>query len=128
MPASHKLTIDSVERAVRGTVCPVCYQRPHGSETLGNDVPRACQPHCPIFLNLPKLYRIAVHHDTQTPGSLDKQIKETICPECAVSPTHGDFCAEFEHRTCPLSRFAAEVVILIETLREWQKRPATSHP
>jgi hypothetical protein len=126
MPGKRKLTMDSIERAVRGAVCPACYQRPPGSETLGNDVPRSCQGQCPIFLNLPKLYRIAVHKDTSTPGALDKQIKDTICPDCTVSPTHGEFCAEFMARTCPLSRFSAEVVILIETLREWQKRPTPS--
>lgn len=121
----RKLTMDSIERAVRGTVCPACYQRPVGSETMGNDHPRSCQPQCPIFLNLPKLYKIAVH-DVTHPEEMDKAIKETICPSCAVSPTAGEFCPEFSARTCPLSRFSAEVVLLIETLRQWQHRTTGS--
>ena len=124
MAAKRKLTLTTIERAVRGAVCPACYQRPPGSEKLANDVPRECQPTCPIFLNLPALYRIAVHADTSQPGSLERMIKQTICPGCSVAPTHGEFCAEFQARTCPLSRFSAEVVTLIETLREWQKGAA----
>ena len=127
MPAHRKVTLHTIERAIRGAVCPACYQRPHGSEKLGNDVPRECQPHCPIFLNLPALYRLAVHSGEMTePGALDRAIKQTICPACTLTPTHGEYCAEFEARTCPLSRFAGEVVILIETIRDWQ-HGATVH-
>ena len=124
MPAPRKLTLQTVERAIRGAVCPACYQRPPGSEKLGNDVPRECQGTCPIFINLPALYRIAVTGHTDEPGALDRMIKQTICPTCDVAPTHGEFCAEFQARTCPLSRFSAEVVTLIETLRAWQKGAA----
>jgi len=128
MIGKRKLTMRSIERAIRGAICPLCYQRPHGSESLGNDVPRACQPHCPIFMNLPALYRIAVHDDTSAPGALETRIRESICPNCTLAPTHGDFCAEFQNRTCPLSRFLIDVVLLIEALREWQKHETTSHP
>jgi hypothetical protein len=124
MSDHRKLTLNTIERAVRGAVCPACYQRPPGSEALGNDVPRECQGGCPIFLNLPALYRIAVHDKPDNSESLDRMVKQTICTTCDAAPTHGEFCAEFQARTCPLSRFSNEVVALIETLREWQKGAA----
>lgn len=117
--------IDSIKRAIRGSVCAVCYQRPRGSESLGNNVPRACEPACPIFNRLPDLYRIAVHDDTARAGELEQRIRSAICSACSLAPTAGEFCAEYQNRTCPLSRFAVEVVQLIETLRAWQRRGKT---
>ncbi len=123
--ASHRhLRLDSIRRAVRGAVCPVCYQRPPGSETLPNNVARSCEGQCPIFCHLPKLYRITVRNDTSAPGALDKAVRETICEGCTLAPTAGEFCSEFANRTCPLSRFSGVVVLLMETLREWQHRKA----
>ena len=119
-PAEHQKPIDVIVRAVRGTVCTTCYQRPYGSETLPRTIARRCEAGCPIFVHLPALYRIAVHHDTAAPGALEKAVKETVCSHCHLAPTAGDDCAEFENRTCPLSRFAGEVVTLVETLRDWQ--------
>jgi hypothetical protein len=118
------LSLDSILRAIRGTVCPICYQRPAGSEQLGNGVARACEGTCPIFVNVPALYRIAVHTDTSAPGAMETALREQICRRCTLSPTAGDQCVEFANRTCPLSRFSREVVSLIETLREWQHHAA----
>jgi hypothetical protein len=123
----HDKPIDLIVRAVRGTVCRMCYQRPHGSERLPNTVARSCEPGCPLFFHLPALYRIAVHHDTGAPGSLELAVKATICSHCHLAPTAGEDCAEFENRTCPLSRFAGEVVTLVETLREWQHANPAVH-
>ena len=36
MSHMHKLPMESIVRAARGSVCPICYQRPHGSEKLAN--------------------------------------------------------------------------------------------
>ena len=124
---AHLKPIDVVIRAVRGTVCTSCYQRPHGSEVLPNTVARSCEPGCPLFFHLPALYRIAVHHDTQQPGALEHAVRGTICSHCHLAPTAGEDCAEFENRTCPLSRFSREVVTLIETLREWQHAHPEAH-
>ena len=52
-------TDDVLKRAIRAKVCPVCYQRPAGSESLADDVPRACEPLCPIFQNVPRLLDVA---------------------------------------------------------------------
>ena len=125
--SGHEKPIDVVIRAVRGSVCTTCYQRPRGSEALPNTVARSCEGSCPLFFHLPALYRIAVHHDTQAPGALECAVKQTICSHCHLAPTAGEDCAEFENRTCPLSRFAGEVVTLIETLREWQHAHPEAH-
>jgi hypothetical protein len=116
----RKLPLHVIVRAIRGSVCTICYQRPLGSEKLPNSVARTCEAGCPIFFHLPALYRIAVHHDTSAPGALERAVRETICSGCHLAPTAGEDCVEYATRTCPLSRFAAEIVTLIETLREWQ--------
>ena len=127
MSEPRKLPLDLIDRAVRGAVCTVCYQRPPGSESLPNRVPRSCEAGCPIFFHLPALYRIAVDEDTSAPGALERAVKNTICAGCHLAPTAGEDCVEFADRTCPLSRFAAEVVTLIETLREWQHHGPVHH-
>jgi len=116
------LSFDSIQRAVRGAVCPICYQRPHGSETLANNVPRECEPSCPLFLHLPALYRIAVHNNTSSPGALEQAVMQEICGSCTLTTTAGALCPAFAARSCPLSRFSGEVVALLETLRDWQHR------
>jgi hypothetical protein len=128
MSEHHALTLGTIHRAIRGTVCTSCYQRPHGSEHLSNDVARSCEGACPIFFHLPALYRIAVHGDTEAPGALDDAVKRTICGRCHLAPTAGDDCVEYADRTCPLSRFAREVVTLIETMREIQHKESARHP
>lgn len=127
MAEIHALSLDSILRAVRGTVCPICIQRPPGSEALPNNMPRSCEGACPIFAHLPGLYRIAVHGGTAAPGALEAAVKERICMKCSLAPTAGENCAEFASRTCPLSRYAGDVVSILEALREWQHRPAAKH-
>jgi hypothetical protein len=126
-PQHRKLPLDVIQRAIRGSVCTICYQRPAGSEKFPNSVARACEGHCPLFHHLPLLYRIAVLDDTSAPGALEDAVKRTICSGCHLAPTAGEDCVEYADRTCPLSRFAGEVVALIETLREWQQHGAAQH-
>ena len=123
----RKLPLETIQRAIRGSVCTVCYQRPPGSENLSNGVARECEGGCPIFFHLPALYRIAVLDDTSAPGALENAVKRTICSGCHLAPTAGEDCVEYADRTCPLSRFAGEVVMLIETLREWQHQGSAHH-
>ncbi len=123
----RKLPLDVIQRAIRGSVCTICYQRPPGSENFPNGVARSCEGHCPIFYHLPALYRIAVLDDTSAPGALENAVKRTICTGCHLAPTAGEDCVEYADRTCPLSRFAGEVVTLIETLREWQHYGTMHH-
>lgn len=120
MNQPRKLPMHSILRAMRGTICPICYQRPYGTETLPNHVARSCEGGCPLFFHLPALYRIAVQHNTSEPGALEGAVRSTICAECSLAPSAGEQCAEFANRTCPLSRFSSEVVTLIEALRDWQ--------
>jgi hypothetical protein len=125
---THHLSLDSILRAIRGTVCVMCYQRPLGSEYLPNTLARGCEEHCPVFCHLPALIRIAVHGDTNAPGALDSAVRNQICTGCTMAPTAGERCVEFDDRTCPLSRYGRDVVTLIEALREWQHhRPEVSN-
>ena len=127
MTHARHLSLDSILRAVRGTVCTTCYQRPLGSERLPNNVARACEGACPIFAHFPGLLRIAVHGDTSAPGALDAAVRNEICNSCTLAPTSGERCIEFDDRTCPLSRYGRDVVALIEALREWQHHQTPVH-
>ena len=79
MNEPRKLPMHSIVRAIRGTVCPICYQRPHGSDMLPNHIARSCEGGCPIFFHLPALYRIAVPHNNSEPGTLEAAVRSTIC-------------------------------------------------
>ena len=55
-----------------------------------------------------------------TDDTAQRAVREQACSNCHLATTAGDECVEFANRTCPLSRFSAEVVTLIEALRRWQ--------
>jgi hypothetical protein len=43
-------------------------------------------------------------------------IREQICQTCPASPTAGDYCGDNLARTCPLSRYAGEVVATLQQM------------
>ena len=108
-------TDDVLKRAIRAKVCPVCYQRPPGSEVLAADVPRECEPLCPIFVNVPRLINVA-RVCADAPVSYEESLKELICARCTLAPSSGEYCSEFNARTCPLSRHARDVLHLIDQI------------
>ena len=57
-------TLDMLKRALRVKVCANCPHLPPGSECLGSDVARSCEPHCPIFVHLPQIKAIGEQVDT----------------------------------------------------------------
>jgi hypothetical protein len=103
------------QQAIRGQVCPQCTQRPAGSETLGPNVPRACEPHCAVFVHLKLLLHIAAATDQPTLAPYERAIQDAVCQRCTLSPTAGDFCAERVLQHCPLSRQMGQV---IQTLQQ----------
>lgn len=109
----HQPIMDVLRRAIRAKVCTACYQRPPGSEALAPDVPRNCEPLCPIFASAPRLVNVAVLC-ARAPASYEERVRDLVCARCTIAPTAGDYCAEFQARTCPLSRYAREVLDLIE--------------
>jgi len=111
MPTESALS--SMQQAIRGNICIVCYRRPQGSETLGPDVPRSCEGECTIFLNLGTLKEIA-DASSPGPGNWQRAMRELICRTCEQTPQPGDDCPANAARTCPLSRYAARVVQVLE--------------
>ncbi|MCC6581285.1 MAG: hypothetical protein IT440_12690 [Phycisphaeraceae bacterium] len=104
-----------IERAVRQRICTQCFNRPEGSETLGPDEPRPCQPNCTIFINLPRLVDVTqrVHSPSMSP--YERVVGNEICETtCEASATSGDYCGERTTRACPLSRYMREVLETIE--------------
>lgn len=102
--------------AIRSGVCTTCYQRPPLSETLGPQTPRQCEPTCPVFRYLDALEMIAMD-SAGAPGTVEHAMREQVCSTCDLSPTAGDYCAEMEARTCPLSRYATRVLQILEDLQ-----------
>jgi len=113
----HLQLLDVAARAARERICTQCYQRPPGSESLHPDVPRVCEPKCPVFVHLPKLLKMA-HEPAAQPASPEQIVRGAICQKCALSPTAGDFCSEYFARTCPLSRYSADLISVLAHVRE----------
>jgi hypothetical protein len=100
--------------AVRARVCGVCSQRPRGSETWSAAVPRPCEDHCPVLMNLRGLLELSREGVDATPGAFEHGIEERVCSVCASAPTAGEHCAEWLARTCPLSRYGGLVIDVLE--------------
>lgn len=109
-------TDDVLRRAVRARVCPTCYQRPKGSDFDPPHVARTCEPLCPIFLNLPRLVEVAAVC-ASAPVSFEQSVKDLICARCTLAPSSGEYCAEYMARTCPLSRYARDVLELVDAVQ-----------
>lgn len=105
------------QRAIRSRICVQCWQRPAGSESLPPTQPRSCEPACPIFENLPSLHRIARAIKDDSIAPYEQAMRRMICEQCEASPDSGEFCGDRTTRSCPLSRYAGEVVDVLEHLR-----------
>jgi hypothetical protein len=106
--------IENAKRSVRLKVCQTCYQRPLNSGLFGPEVPRLCETQCTIFTNLETL--LAAGYVTRL--SIDDHLQESTCQTCHSCTSAGDFCADRLTRFCPLSRYGAQVMAIVQTLRE----------
>jgi hypothetical protein len=101
------LTVTEVsERTALGlrvAVCKQCFRRPPGSESLGADVPRTCQPTCELFINLARLVRTATCIDPML-GPYDRPLRERIESICTDDDDDGPGHA------CPLYRYRDDVI------------------
>ena len=120
----HLPQIELARRALRGTICPTCYQRPPHSESLPPTVARSCEPQCPVFKYIDRLLVIAEASAAGSARHYERAIRDDICNKCCTAPTAGDFCSEGLHSTCPLSRFAGQAVAVLQALVEAEARVA----
>lgn len=111
----HLIQDDLARRAVRSQICPVCSQRPAGSETLSPTQSRECETTCAIFHGLPTLQTMVASRDPRL-DSVEQALRNTVCNHCTLSPSAGDYCSESLARTCPLSRYALHVVAVLQRL------------
>jgi hypothetical protein len=111
----HAPITETVHRLVREVACTQCYQRPPGSEALGPDVRRSCEPACPLFFHLPTLLNMAGQVG-EAPGACETEVRQTVCGGCQLRPTAGEYCADYAARTCPVSRYSGEVIAAIQRL------------
>jgi hypothetical protein len=105
----HLPIIDVERRGLRTEVCPKCYQRPPGSETLPATEARACEGGCTLFLFADKLTAMAARAAAEG-GDVDwdRLILDEICNKICHRATAGDYCLERLNATCPLYRHASE--------------------
>src|SRR6186997_827022 len=94
--------LNLMRRALRGEICVDCWQRPPGSEKLGNDLARTCEVHCPIFKQLPRLQSVARQVKSPSLAPYQLAVLNRICQKCDSTPTAGDYCHEQLNRSCPL--------------------------
>lgn len=112
-----------LERTIRSRICPQCFNRPKGSESLKPDQPRTCEPVCTIFIHLPKVRQVVLKVHDPSVGPYEKALVEEVCEgACTSSPTSGDFCSERTTRRCPLATYVTDVVSLIESVHQSQSR------
>ena len=112
----HLTPLDVAQRALRARICRECFKRLPGSETLGPNEARSCEPECTVFLHLPRILEIAAEVRDPTLGPYDHAVRELICQVCNASPTSGDYCSERSTVNCPLARYLGEVVDTLESL------------
>jgi len=118
----HLPQIELARRALRGTICPTCYQRPHQSESLPPTVARSCEPVCPLFKHIDRLIAVAEASAAGTAHDYERAIRDDVCNKCCTVPTAGDYCGERFHAACPLSLFAGRAVAVLEALVEAETR------
>jgi hypothetical protein len=112
----HIPTIDAARRAFRAVICPVCPQRPPGSEVLPSTVARSCEPSCALFQHVEQLKQIAEQPRAARPVDYELHVRNEICHHCCHRPTAGDYCAERLNRSCPLSCFEGHAIAILTGL------------
>ncbi|MEE9212235.1 MAG: hypothetical protein V3U29_06240, partial [Phycisphaeraceae bacterium] len=112
----HLPTLDVMQRALRARVCPICFERPPGSESLGPNQPRTCEPECPVFQSLPTLKQIAEQINDPNIGPYERAVTELICQTCQTCPTAGDYCDARTTLNCPLRRYVFEIIDALEAV------------
>jgi hypothetical protein len=111
----HKSRFELSKLAIRARICVQCYQRPAGSEKMDSTEPRTCESTCTVFLGLPKLLGATAHGPLAE--SADEAMQRLICPACHASTSAGEYCIDRLDRTCPLSRYGADVIRILEDLQ-----------
>ena len=111
----HKPPLEVAKLAIRAKVCPKCYDRPAGSESLGPEVARTCEPQCTIFLSLSKLLSAV---EERSKLSTEQVVHNVVCQTCTSSISAGDYCADYLTRSCPLSRYAADVLTVLDKIQD----------
>lgn len=105
-------SLSIMQRAIRVSVCPICFNRPPKSEGYGADVPRTCEPQCTIFQNLPSVKEI-VDRAEPSAGVLKQAVQKSVCPACQISPAPGNCCPNRSTDTCPLGRYRDKVADIL---------------
>ena len=124
----HLPQIDLARRALRGTICPECYQRPPHSESLGPAIARSCEPQCALFRYVDRLMVIAKASAAGEADDFESAIRDDVCNKCCTAPTAGDYCSERLNATCTLSRFAGQAVAVLQALVEAETHAAQPLP
>jgi len=119
--------IELARRALRGTICPTCYQRPSHSEALAPTIARSCEPQCPVFKYIDRLMAVARASAANAATHDDLAILDDVCNKRCTAPTAGDYCSERLRGTCPLSLFAGQAIAVLQTLFEAETRTAHVH-
>ena len=110
------ILLDQARQRLRVEVCPQCYQRWPG-QLADPRQPRACEPTCTIFASMPQLLIAALECSPAT--TAESAVRRYVCMACLASPTSGtDFCSDRMTRTCPLSRYASQVLSLLKEVQQ----------
>jgi ribosomal protein L40E len=113
-PSKNPL-LERARDALRLSVCRRCYQRWPG-RFIDPRSPRACEPTCTIFENLPQL--LVAASDSHAGLTADEIAQRYVCITCLASVSStAEFCGDRITRTCPLSRYAADVLAALDAVQ-----------
>lgn len=108
----HGVNMERARRALRISVGKGCERRPPGSESLGADAARTCEPQCKLFLHLPQLVQTAECLDPML-ASLPRVMTRSIDDVCAA-PAGARACHAAPAEECPLSKYRRRVIRALE--------------
>ena len=112
----HLAAMEIEKRMVRATVCPICHQRPRGSESLPPSVQRPCESSCPILQHIDELFEIAVSESEAQQDNYESAIVARVCNRLCKRPDAGDYCMHRLNESCPLARYMGEIIAALQAL------------
>ena len=113
----HLPVMQVATRILRAAICPSCYQRRPHDELLPPSMRRECEAGCELFRHCAVWVGIAADHRAdERPGACEAAIVKRVCRKSCTRPGAGDYCVYWMNRTCPLARFGAQAVAVLQAL------------
>ena len=110
-------TLATIQNKMRAAICRRCPNAPRGSKSLGSGVPRACEPDCQLFRQLPRLKRAAELLD---PTLRSRRVElEHLISQIIAEERRGALGRGVAGAKSPLKRFGKRIAATVDSLYAW---------